>query len=66
MQGNQRRQQTARTQGVGILLIEQFTQLALDVADRCYVLSQGTVRFEGVPAELKSDHTILEHAYLGG
>lgn len=54
-----------RTQGVGILLIEQFTQLALDVADRCYVLSQGKVRFEGVPAELKSDHTILERAYLG-
>lgn len=54
-----------RAQGIGILLIEQFTQLALDVADRCYVLSQGEVKFDGVPAQLKSDQSILERAYLG-
>lgn len=54
-----------RTRGIGILLIEQFTQLALDVADQCYVLSQGTLRFEGPPAQLKADRSILERAYLG-
>lgn len=54
-----------RAKGIGILLIEQFTQLALDIADRCYVLSQGQIKFEGSPAQLKSDRQILEKAYLG-
>lgn len=57
--------QDLRADGMGILLIEQFTQLALDVADRCYVLAQGELKFAGNPAELKADHTILERAYLG-
>ncbi len=54
-----------RKQGIGILLIEQFTQLALDVADRCYVLSQGKIQFDGPPSQLKADQSILERAYLG-
>ena len=54
-----------RARGIGILLIEQFTQLALDVADRCYVLSQGEIKFAGLPAQLKADQSILEQAYLG-
>ncbi len=54
-----------RDKGIGILLIEQFTQLALDVADRCYVLSRGQIRFDGRPAELKADRSVLERAYLG-
>ena len=54
-----------RDKGIGILLIEQFTQLALDVADRCYILSQGEIQFEGAPARLKSEPSILERAYLG-
>lgn len=54
-----------RDRGIGILLIEQFTQLALDVVDRCYVLAQGQIRFEGRPAQLKADGSILERAYLG-
>lgn len=57
--------QTLRDRGIGILLIEQFTHLALDVADQCYVLAQGEVQFSGSPAQLKSDRTILERAYLG-
>ncbi len=54
-----------RDSGIGILLIEQFTQLALDVADRCHVLSQGRLQFSGGPAELRRDRTLLERAYLG-
>jgi len=50
---------------MGILLIEQFTQLALDVADHCYVIAQSEIKFDGPPAALKSDTTILERAYLG-
>lgn len=56
---------TLRDRGIGILLIEQFTHLALDVADHCYVLARGEVQFAGLPAQLKSDRAILERAYLG-
>jgi len=55
-----------RDRGMGILLIEQFTQLALDMADYCYVLSQGETKFQGLPETLKADKSILEQAYLGG
>ena len=51
--------------GIGILLIEQFTHLALGVADYAYVLNRGSVQFAGLPQELRSDSSILHAAYLG-
>lgn len=51
--------------GIGILLIEQFTQLALDIADRCHILAQGRLAFSGQPDELRRDRSVLERAYLG-
>ncbi|WP_282095368.1 ABC transporter ATP-binding protein [Epibacterium ulvae] len=54
-----------REKGMGILLIEQFTHLALDVADRAHVLTQGKLSYSGTPDELKKDRSILERAYLG-
>lgn len=56
---------TLRDAGLGILLIEQFTQLALDVADHCHVISQGKLQFSGVPDVLRKDRSLLERAYLG-
>lgn len=57
--------QALRAKGIGILLIEQFTQLALDVSDHCYVIAQGKLQFSGSPKKLKSNPRILEKAYLG-
>lgn len=54
-----------RDKGMGILLIEQFTQLALDVADQAHVIAQGRLKFSGTPDQLKQDRSILEQAYLG-
>lgn len=54
-----------RAKGMGILLIEQFTQLALDVADQAHVIAQGRLKFSGTPEKLKEDRSILEQAYLG-
>ncbi|SCZ60232.1 amino acid/amide ABC transporter ATP-binding protein 2, HAAT family [Epibacterium ulvae] len=54
-----------REKGMGILLIEQFTHLALDVADRAHVLTHGKLSYSGTPDELKKDRSILERAYLG-
>ncbi len=54
-----------RTEGLGILLIEQFTQLALGLADECHVISQGRLQFSGDPSDLLRDKGLLERAYLG-
>lgn len=57
--------QNLRTRGIGILLIEQFTQLALDVSDHAYVMARGKLQFSGSPEQLKHNPGILEKAYLG-
>ncbi len=54
-----------RADGLGILLIEQFTKLALEIADYCHVISQGRLQFSGEPSELLEDKGRLERAYLG-
>jgi branched-chain amino acid transport system ATP-binding protein len=50
--------------GVTVLLVEQNTRLALDVAHSCYVLETGCVAACGVTSELiESD--LVRKAYLG-
>jgi branched-chain amino acid transport system ATP-binding protein len=51
-------------QGIAILLVEQNTQMALDVAARGYVLELGRVRAEGPAAALAADPALTD-AYLG-
>jgi branched-chain amino acid transport system ATP-binding protein len=50
--------------GITILLVEQNTRLALETADRGYVLVTGEVVLSGTAAQLKSDPRI-QAAYLG-
>lgn len=50
--------------GIGVLLIEQFTQLALGLADHVYVLSRGRVSYDGGPDKLRADPAILHRAYF--
>jgi branched-chain amino acid transport system ATP-binding protein len=50
--------------GIGVLLIEQFTQLALGLADHAYVMSRGAVSYDGVPEKLRTDPDILHRAYF--
>ncbi len=56
--------QTLASQGVGVLLIEQFTHIALKIADRAYVMERGRICFEGEPNELVKNPEILHSAYL--
>ncbi len=56
---------TLHQQGVTILLVEQNVRLALEIADRCYVLETGRVVMQGTGAELKANPKI-ENIYLGG
>jgi branched-chain amino acid transport system ATP-binding protein len=54
-----------KAQGVTMLLVEQNVALALDLADRAYVLRTGEVRLEGPAAELRADPDRIAQAYLG-
>ena len=48
--------------GVAILLVEQFAQTALKVADFAAVMAQGKIRSFGQPADVEEE---LSSAYLG-
>ncbi len=56
--------QTLRTTGVTILLVEQNARLALQHADRGYVLDAGQITLTG-PASLLLDNEGVRQAYLG-
>jgi branched-chain amino acid transport system ATP-binding protein len=50
--------------GIGVLLIEQFTHIALKIAHHAYVMERGRIRFSGAPRELEQNMDILHSAYL--
>ncbi|MEL6233796.1 MAG: ABC transporter ATP-binding protein [Pseudomonadota bacterium] len=50
--------------GLSILLVEQNTQMALEIATRGYVLELGRIRAEGDAAALAADPALAD-AYLG-
>lgn len=50
--------------GVGLLLVEQFTSVALELADHAYLLEGGRIRYDGSAESLRSDPTLLHSAYL--
>jgi branched-chain amino acid transport system ATP-binding protein len=54
-----------RDRGLGILLVEQNVNLALDIAARGAVLETGRLVLEGPAAELRADPRVRA-AYLGG
>jgi len=53
-----------RQQGLTVLLVEQNARMALDLADRGYVIETGLMVMEGDCRDLKQNREI-ERAYLG-
>jgi branched-chain amino acid transport system ATP-binding protein len=53
-----------RENGQSILLVEQNTQRALELAGRAYVLELGRIAMEGASERIAADHA-LQAAYLG-
>jgi branched-chain amino acid transport system ATP-binding protein len=54
-----------KADGVGILLIEQFTDLALSLAESAVVLRSGKMRYSGPARALTEDRALLQGAYFG-
>jgi branched-chain amino acid transport system ATP-binding protein len=50
--------------GLGVLLVEQFVEVALALASEVVVLRKGGVRLSSDPATLRADPTLLTAAYL--
>lgn len=52
------------SKGTGVLLVEQFTEVALSVATRVTIMRTGRVQFSGAIDAVRDDPTILEQAYF--
>jgi branched-chain amino acid transport system ATP-binding protein len=55
----------ARDIDAGVLFVEQHVSLALEVADRAYVLSHGRLVLEGPASDLRGRRDLLRSSYLG-
>jgi branched-chain amino acid transport system ATP-binding protein len=53
-----------KAQGLTILLVEQNVHLALDAADRAYVMESGRIALEGPALDIRHDPRV-EQSYLG-
>jgi branched-chain amino acid transport system ATP-binding protein len=53
-----------KAERVSMLLVEQNAEMALQLADRVYVIDHGTVVFEGTPAALRAERQVTA-TYLG-
>jgi branched-chain amino acid transport system ATP-binding protein len=50
--------------GISVLLVEQNVSLALDIANRAYVLEEGRIAQEGLAQDMLNSASI-QKAYLG-
>ena len=54
----------AADSGVGVLIIEQYVDDVLAIADSVYVLGRGRVEFSGSAAEFSSQRKLIEDSYF--
>ena len=56
----------ASEHGCAVLLVEQHVHLALGIADRAYLMANGTSSHSYDAHELRNDMTLVHASYLGG
>jgi branched-chain amino acid transport system ATP-binding protein len=52
--------------GVGVVIVEQHVDLALDMATRAYFMERGEVRFSGPAEDLRGRDDLLRSVFLAG
>ena len=52
--------------GTGVLLIEQFTTIALELSTNASLMERGAISWSGTARELKENPDLLHQAYLAG
>ena len=52
-----------KEQGLSVLLVEQNARVALEIADRAYLIDRGVILYSGSSAELRADQAI-QRQYL--
>jgi branched-chain amino acid transport system ATP-binding protein len=57
---------TLASEGLAVLLVEQFAALALSIGDRAYVLRRGQIVYDGPCPALAQSPDLLHRLYLGG
>jgi branched-chain amino acid transport system ATP-binding protein len=55
----------AEESGAGVVFVEQHVPLALELADRAYVMANGRIVLDGRAEDLQKDRELLEASYLG-
>jgi branched-chain amino acid transport system ATP-binding protein len=55
--------QSVAASGIGVLLIEQFANVALGLAETAYVLERGRIHYHGTAQRLKDEPELLQSAY---
>ena len=54
-----------RATGVTVILVEQFAERALELADHAYVLRKGRLVFDGPADGLRGNESTLHELYMG-
>jgi ABC-type branched-subunit amino acid transport system ATPase component len=52
--------------GVGVVLVDQHVDLALDAANRAYFIERGEIRFSGPAEDLRGRDDLLRSVFLTG
>jgi branched-chain amino acid transport system ATP-binding protein len=57
---------TLAARGISMLIVEQSLNMAAAIAERCYFLEKGEIRFEGDVADLTSRGDLARAVFFGG